>query len=199
MHTIIFRKIEVSSESHGQIRIQLAYIRVWGVRFRTAGRKGAGLPGGCGRWRSARRNLAKGGAGRPARRRLGGFRRGGFWWGEEGEFLVDLGAEFVVGDATRRLRMAKSSSCSIPSFISFIISSDSWAHLAAFVWLGWGRGRGVEIIFFILAKQMPVIIRVELNYFEVAIFIPYYVLYLGYIYHTLIDVLLVFSSPMLMY
>jgi len=66
---------------------------------------------------------------------------------------------------------------------------------------GWGGGgdEGVEIIFFILAKQMPVIIRVELNYFEVAIFIPYYVLYLGYIYHTLIDVLLVFSSPMLMY
>lgn len=41
------RKIEVSWD---QIRIQIAYSRVWGAPFRSAGRKGrkrAGLPGAC--------------------------------------------------------------------------------------------------------------------------------------------------------
>ena len=44
-------------------KYQYAYIRVWDARFRTAGREGSGIPGGC-------LSLAKGG-GSPNRRRKG--------------------------------------------------------------------------------------------------------------------------------
>ena len=40
------KKSKLVGKIHGQFRIQIAYIRVWGFRFRTAGREGTGRASG---------------------------------------------------------------------------------------------------------------------------------------------------------
>lgn len=121
------KKSNFLGKANGQIRIQIANIRVGGVRFRTARMEGRGKPAhlaDTNRWRSARQNLARG------RRRSPCSSPGGLVFdarrvlvGEEGEFLVDFDAEFVGrrrrrhDDSEHRSRLLKSP---LPYIISIV-------------------------------------------------------------------------------